>query len=412
MEKTLIDAVASDRDAITAFTRDLIAIPTENPPGRSYRQCVDRISDELTTIGIDYEIVTVPAEVVGGPGGFDADTYPRYSILGSFGPGDKMLHFHGHYDVVPADRHSQPDPRIDNGRLYGRGSSDMKSGLAAMIYAVKALKVSGIDLGGKVGLAIVPDEETGGRWGSRYLADQGLLGRDGIGMFTPEPTGGVIWNASRGAVSLKISVVGKPTHVVTHYEGSNAFEQMVRLVNRLLELKREVATRRTGFRIRPDEARSSILMMGGRCEGGTNFNVVPGTCSFTVERRFNPEETFEDERSSVLSVIEEMRAQGIDIEVEVIQEGDSSCSAEDDPVGRALAAAVEAVTGTRAAFELCPGLLETRYYSSLGMPAYGYGPGLLSVSHGPDEYVILTDIEVCAAAYAVAAAGILAPQHQ
>jgi succinyl-diaminopimelate desuccinylase len=281
-----------------------------------------------------------------------------------------------------------------------------------MVYAVKALKVSGIDLGGKVGLAIVPDEETGGRWGSRYLADVGLLGRNGIGMFTPEPTGGVIWNASRGAVSLGISVIGKPAHVVTHYEGSNAFEQMVELVNRLLELKCEIAARRTRFRIRPDAARSSILMMGGRCEGGTNFNVVPGTCSFTLERRFNPEETFEDERSRILSVIDELRAKGIDIKVEVIQEGDSSSSAENDPVGRALAAAVETVTGSRPAFELCPGLLETRYYSSLGMPAYGYGPGMLSVSHGPNEYVILSDVEACAAAYAVAAARILGRRDQ
>ena len=78
----------------------------------------------------------------------------------------------------------------------------MESGLAAMIYAVKAIKDAEIDRKGRIGLTLVPDEETGGILGSKYLSDNGVLGRNGIGMLTPEPTSGVVWNANRGAVSL------------------------------------------------------------------------------------------------------------------------------------------------------------------------------------------------------------------
>lgn len=409
MEKSLIGAVAAQRDSIIGFTSDLVSIPTENPPGRSYRQCVDRISDELAAIGIDHEIVTVPVKpsAPGSPGGLDPEAHPRYCALGTFGQGKKVVYFHGHYDVVPAHDQSQFRPRIEDGKLYGRGSSDMKAGLAAMVYAVKAIKAAGVRLDGRVALTMVPDEETGGWWGSRYLSASGMLGTDGIAMFTPEPTGGVIWNASRGAITLEISVVGKPAHVVTHYEGSNAFEHMLQVANQLLELRDEVAGRKTGFNIQPEAARNSILMLGGRCEGGTNFNVVPGRCSFTLERRFNPEESLEEERERILALVDQGRAEGVDFKIEVIQEGSSSSSAEDDPVGQALAVAVGAVTGRRPPFELCPGLLETRYYSNMGIPAYGYGPGLLSVSHGADEYVVLDNIETCAAAYAVAAVWLL-----
>jgi len=129
--------------------------------------------------------------------------------------------------VVPAVDPTQFQPHIQGGKLFGRGSSDMKSGLAAMIGAIQAIKASGITLRGKIGLTIVPDEETGGQRGSHYLAEHGLLGRQSIGMLTAEPTGGVVWNANRGAISLRVHVKGKPAHVGLHYQGVNAFEQMV-----------------------------------------------------------------------------------------------------------------------------------------------------------------------------------------
>jgi len=318
-----------------------------------------------------------------------------------------VVHFHGHYDVVPASDRELFEPRLHDGKIFGRGSSDMKSGLAAMIYAIDALQSCNIDLTGAIELAIVPDEETGGVLGSKYLTEAGLIGRAGIGMLTAEPTSGAIWNASRGAISLLIKVKGVPMHVGLQHDGVNAFDNMVVVANALSQLKREVEVRTTDYRIQPAEAARSIMMLGGRCEGGTNFNLVPGECSFTVDRRINPEEDFEIEKQRLFDALDCLRSDGIEIDVEVLQEGASAGVAEDNMVARTLARNVERITGTPPEFEMCPGLLETRFYSANGIPAFAYGPGILSVSHGPNEFVPVQNILDCTSIYAMTAAHLL-----
>ncbi len=172
-----------------------------------------------------------------------------------------------------------------------------------------------------------------------------------------------------------------------------------------MELKREIETRVTRYAIHPEAARRSILMLGGQAEAGVNFNVVPGSASFTVDRRINPEEDLAGEKQRLMEVIE--RAGRRQIEVEILQEGiscgvDPNCDA-----GQALARAIESVTGKPAQFEMCPGLLEIRFYAERGVPAFAYGPGLLSVSHGPNEFVPVDRIVECAQIYAMTAAALL-----
>jgi acetylornithine deacetylase/succinyl-diaminopimelate desuccinylase-like protein len=86
-------------------------------------------------------------------------------------PPKKSLHFHGHYDVVPEFSPDQFVPRLKGDRLYGRGSSDMKGGLVAMLFTLRAIKECGLELNGKLTFSIVADEETGGRLGTQYLFD-------------------------------------------------------------------------------------------------------------------------------------------------------------------------------------------------------------------------------------------------
>ncbi|MBI3666952.1 MAG: ArgE/DapE family deacylase [Acidobacteria bacterium] len=397
LQELLSDAVAKYQPKILEFARSLVAVPTVNPPGASYKACIDRIARELSAIGLEHEIVEAP----------DAGAPPRYSLSSFYGRGKRTLYFHGHYDVAPASGEGQFQPYLRNGSLFGRGSSDMKSGLAAMIYAVKTIKDCGLKLDGRIGLAIVPDEETGGALGSTYLAARGLLGVNGIGMLTPEPTSGVVWNANRGAISLRITVRGRPAHVGLHYRGVNAFERMVTVANALQELKAEVESRKTAFQIEPEAARRSILLLGGRCEGGTNFNAVPASCSFTVDRRLNPEEDLETEKRRLLALLERLKRDGIDLEVEILQEALSAGASEEDPVARELAQSVKAVTGRAPRFEICPGLLEIRYYAHRGIPAFAYGPGRLEVSHGPREFVRMKDVYACTVIYALVAARVL-----
>lgn len=195
------------------------------------------------------------------------------------------------------------------------------------------------------------------------------------------------------------------------HQGVNAFEHMLVAASALRELKAEVELRETQFAIEPPEARRSILMMGGRVEGGTGFNAVPSECAFTVDRRVNPEENLETEKARLLSVLERLKAQGLRIDHEVLQEGPSAGLAADHPVARLLASTVETVTGRAPSFAMCPGLLETRFYAQAGVPALAYGPGLLEVAHGPTESVSIDALVACTATYALAAARLLAPER-
>ncbi len=402
MEQLLRETIASYEGDLLAFTTALVAIPTENPPGVAYRACSELIAQKLAQIGLEYTLLEIPA-----PASSSRAAEAGYCILSSYGKGEQTLYFHGHYDVVPASDPAQFQPFVDGGKLFGRGSSDMKSGLAAMIGAMQALKACDIPLQGKIGLTIVPDEETGGQRGSQYLVEHGLLGQHGIGMLTAEPTGGVVWNANRGAISLRVHVKGKPAHVGLHYEGVNAFEQMVMVADALLDYKREISRRHTQFHIEPPAARASILLMGGQCAGGTNFNVVPSECSFTVDRRINPEENLAEEKQHLLELFDRLKQQGIDLEVEIFQEAPSSGVSETHPVAQAVAHSIKQVVGKTPIFAMCPGLLEIRWYAQQRIPAFAYGPGLLTVSHGPQEYVPVEKIAEVALIYALTAVQLL-----
>jgi acetylornithine deacetylase/succinyl-diaminopimelate desuccinylase family protein len=398
-------AVARRETDIRDFTAALVAVPTENPPGRRYRECAQLIAKKLGSLGLPSELVRAPAAKPASK-----HDEPRWIVLSSLGDGRRTLYFHGHYDVVPAAHPRQFQPVVKNGVLAGRGSADMKCGIAAMMYAMAALKELRLPLDGKIGLVLVPDEETSGPGGSRYLVECGRLGQDGIGMFTPEPTSGVIWNACRGAISMRVTVRGRPAHVGLHFRGVNAFEHAMQVADAFAALKRRVARRETRFAIRPAAARRSVLLIGGQAVGGTNFNAVPAEFSFTLDRRINPEESLAREKRALLAVIERFRQGGIKLDAHIFQEEPAAGVSPREPVARVLAQSARAITGRMPRFEMCPGLLEIRYYAQRGVPAFAYGPGQLELAHGPHESVVLNKVYEFAAIYALAAARILAPE--
>jgi acetylornithine deacetylase/succinyl-diaminopimelate desuccinylase family protein len=386
---------------MASLLAELVAIPTENPPGRNYGACADFLEKRLRLAGLECQ------RWASGAQSKLAGDSPA-CLIASFGQGERVLYFHGHYDVVPAQSREQFQPLRKEHFLFGRGSCDMKGGIVAMLYAILVLKECGVELVGRIALTLVPDEETGGACGSAWLAMQGLLGRKGIGMLLAEPTSSVVWNANRGAISLRVRVRGKAAHVGLQHQGENAFERMHYVVNRLQEFKHEVEKRLTGHEVGAQQTRNSILMLGGQSGGGTNFNVVPEECWFTVDRRINPEEDLEQEKAGLIAVLEKCRHEGIPLEWDEFQEGRSSACPKEDALGAALARSVEAVTGVSPRFQMCPGLLETRFYTARDVPAYAYGPGLLSVAHGPNEYVDLRKVAECAAIYALTAGQMLA----
>ena len=377
--------LAARLPAMLELASRLIAIASENPPGNEYEECVRVLCEALARL----RFADVRREGL--------------CVLAFAGTGRRTLYFSGHYDVVPAQSRDQFQPRVEGANLFGRGSSDMKSGLAAMIHAAAAARDAGLPANGRIGIVLVPDEETAGPRGSRDLEARGLLGTDAVGMLTPEPTGGVVWNANRGAITLRATMRGRTAHVGRQFEGVNAFERALPAMARLLEWKKEVERRETRHAIAPAAARRSILMIGGQVAAGTNFNVTPDSCSFTIDRRINPEEDLAEESRRLRELLD-------GFELDTLQMEPAAATPAGDPAGVILARHIATVTGAEPSFELCPGLLETRFYAARGIPAFAYGPGLLTVSHGPNEFVPIRNILQCAEIYARVAEEIIGPR--
>jgi len=382
-----IDASAED---LVAFASELIAFPTENPPGGAFEACADHLAGRLASLGLWVEVVPLAES--------------RRAIFAGVGEGP-TVYLHGHYDVVPASAPGQFDPRVEDGRLWGRGAADMKAAIAAMAFAAAA--VAPLELGGRVELALVPDEESGGRLGSEALLRSGRLGRGGIAAILGEPTGGTIWSAHRGALTLRVTLRGRPAHVGLQHRGRNAFEAALPVLAELGRVKAEVEERRTAWPAASDAERRSILMLGGEVEGAHQFNVVPDRFSFTVERRFNPEEDPEEERARLFEAIERSAGADAEVDVTVIQEARASGVEGDSELVTCLRRAAGAVRGEAPACRLCPGLLESRFYAEADVPVVAFGPGELEVSHGPSENVDVSRVVEDAKVYALTAAELL-----
>jgi succinyl-diaminopimelate desuccinylase len=383
---------------MAALVEELVAHDTENPPGRGLRRCAGALRGAMERLGLEPEVVDVPPV---------AELEDPCLVRGGTGTGSRTVYFHGHFDVVPAQDPAQFRPHRDDGRIVGRGAADMKGGLVSMLYGAAAARE--LDLLGdtRLVLHLVCDEETGGAAGSQHLRDAALIVDGAAAMLTAEPTGGVVWHASRGAITLRVDVGGLEAHVGQAHLGVNAFERMIHVAEPLTRLAHELLDRRTAYPCESGAARGSMLVVGGSAGGGAGFNVVPGSAWFSVDRRFNPEEDLDEELARLLGVIEAAAERaGATASVEVLQRAPSAATAEMHPAARALSRCVEEIVGTAPRFELCPGALETRWYAQLGIPAFAYGPGRLDVSHGPDEYLDESAMGQCAAVYALFAADV------
>jgi succinyl-diaminopimelate desuccinylase len=374
-------------EQIVAFARDLVAIPSENPPGACYDECIDRICAELDSLAIVWELVETG----------DRETRRR-AIVAMVGDGGPLLYLHGHYDVVPGFSRAQFEPRVEDGRLVGRGASDMKGGLAAIVHAARAAA----KVGARVGLVIVPDEETGGRLGAERMAALGRLDRGAAGAIVAEPTWGTVWHACRGAFTLRVRVHGRPAHVGLHYEGVNAFTAAVEVAVTLRELEQVVRGRTSAleFASPSDRARESILLVGGVASGGTSFNIVPAEFSFTVDRRPNPDEDYDEAKRELLALLTSCRDRGVELDWQVLQDAPSAVTPAGSDFVHTVAGAVTALTGATPTVTCCPGVLEIRVYDQLGIPAVAFGPGLIERMHAPDEDVPTANLVNAAAIYA------------
>jgi len=373
-------------EEMAALLEELVAIDTENPPGRGLGRCGWALKAAMERLDLAPELIELaPSRELEEP----------CVVRGVAGDGPETVYFHGHFDVVPAQSPAQFRPERRDGRIVGRGSADMKGGLVSMIYGALAARDLGLLDGRRIVFHFVCDEETGSAAGSGHLREEELIDPRALAMVTAEPTGGVIWHACRGAITLRVTTTGREAHVGYVDQGVNAFEHMIRIAEPLTVLSHELL------------ARDSMLVVGGQAGAGAGFNAVPGSAWFSIDRRFNPEEELDMELARLTGMVSaSAEAIGAQVEIEVLQAQPSGSTEASHPAALALAHCVSAVEGSEPSFEMCPGVLDTRWYSQFGIPAFGYGGGRLDVSHGPEEYIDEGAMRRCAVVYALFAGGV------
>jgi succinyl-diaminopimelate desuccinylase len=325
--------------------------------------------------------------------------YERYIVIGRVGKGRPVVQFNGHYDVVPPGQGWRKDPFRpwrEGDRLYGRGSVDMKGGLASALLAVKSFLESNEASQGTIEIAFVPDEEIGGEAGTGYLVETGLSRPDYV--LIPEPSGsGSVWIGHKGNLWAYIWVKGRQAHASSPWLGVNAFEYMVKVADLFMEMYVPLLERKvSGYEYDDPRGARPTVTIGGEVRGGAKINIVPGYYEFSVDRRTIVEENLdevEEELSKVVTDIRNRLGNAVEIGYRVVSKSPPAFTDPNGPLVRAVVSSAEEVLKVRPRTVVCLGGLDMHYYTSKGIETVAYGPGPSENAHKVDEYVSIREIK-------------------
>jgi acetylornithine deacetylase/succinyl-diaminopimelate desuccinylase-like protein len=323
----------------------------------------------------------------------------RITLTGGPGPGLLLL---GHTDVVPVGEGWNKDPFggvVEDDRIYGRGASDMKGGLAASLSAMAALRGAGLN--GPVELAALVDEEETGIGISAYI--ESAL-RPFLGCITAEPTDLQTVVGARGASYLRVEIRGTACHAGKPEDGANAIYGAADVVAEIERMHRDLA-------LRPHPLLGAATWSVGQINGGTSGSIVPAECVLVADRRLLPGESaaavLDDVRERVAGL--RLNERGLDVDVTMPME----MPAFETPADSPLAATVDAALADAGGPGLPPGgwtaACDGGFVArDLGVPVVVLGPGSVSTqAHRPDESVAIEELVIAARAYALSALRLL-----
>jgi putative selenium metabolism hydrolase len=399
-----LQAAEAIADQLVAFTQQLVRMPSIT--GKE-EQVAGLLLAKLQEIGVDEAWIDGIGNVVG--------------VLRGQGNGPDVL-LNGHLDVVPAGRveHWRYDPfgaEIDDqGNIHGRGTADMKGGLAALVFTMKLMKDlrdRGIELPGDVIFSGVIFEEAAEMFGMRYLCETTLPER-GLSFdvcYLAEPTNGRIYLGHRGKVELVVTTRGRTAHSSQPWQGINALEKMLPVLDRIFNQMGQ------GFPGHLDLGQRSITVTNLVCRPGA-LSVVPDECEISVDRRYLPgenadsivnefEELFErlkkddsqfDASVQVRTVLEKSYT---GYEREVQKHHPMWIVERDHPFVKRTADALERV-GREVDFGYWPGGVDGGMTANqMGIPTLGYSGADFDLAHTPEEHIpvktLVEDTEAFAA---------------
>ncbi len=389
---------------LVAFLQKLIRLRTVNPPGENYGPITALLATTLRGLGLQVRRIPITRawQKRTQP---DLLDYPRYNVIGFWDAGaNKTLHFNAHYDVVPVSgqwRHGDAfDPVVDQGWIYGRGTSDMKGAIASIVFALKALRASGVRPNFNVEVSFTADEETDSLLGTGWVADHGGLRAD-YAVVGEGGEGNAVCCGHNGVVWLNVRVHGRAAHGSTPQKGINALEKMSALVLALDDYKCRLARRvfrsPDGRELRPTLNLGGVFAAG---EGG-KINTVPATASFSIDRRVLPIETVATAERELRAELKRAAAKipRCRITVEKVSDNHSCYRAPTHPLFAAMKRSVARVRRQPARFTVSTGFNDMHFFAHvLKIPTLGYGPGGRNY-HAIDERARVRDLVESAQIY-------------
>ena len=402
-------AAPIDRERLIADLRDLVRIPSITG---SEQAVATWAATALRDAGLAVEEIAADPDTVRADPAWPGQEMPRTSlpvVIGRAGrTGGRRLILSGHLDVVPAG-----DPatwtvepfagEIRNGKLFGRGSCDMKGGIAAILAAVRALDAAGdLDrLGGELLVALVPSEEDGGQ-GTLAAIRAGATGD--LAVIT-EPSGLDVVVAHAGAITFRLTVPGRAAHASRRREGVSALDKLWVLARALEddEARRNAAETDPIMTALGMPYPTMIGIVSGGEWASTVLDRVVADGRYGV-RLGQSDAQAETELQACIAAAcvadDFLRDHPAQVEITGARFG-SARVAPDHPLPAGLAAAAEAVTGRRPALLGAPYGADMRLFVNVGdTQCVIFGPGDVRVAHSADEHVPLDEVEACAAVLA------------
>jgi acetylornithine deacetylase len=371
-------------DAVIALLRELVAINSVNPslvPGAAGEAAIAAaIADHLRRIGLDVAVQEV------APG--------RPNVVGVIEgrTAGRTLMFCGHVDTVGVEGMEAPfDPEIRSGRLYGRGSQDMKGGVAAMIDAARIAAERGFDKGRLIVAAVV-DEEF-----ASIGADAIAAAWPADGAVVTEPTDLQVAVGHKGFAWIEVETVGRAAHGSRPTDGRDAIMRMGRVLQRLESLDRELQARTPHPIMGTGSLHASIV------SGGRELSSYPDRCRLQMERRTVPGETGQSAEAEVKRILQELAADDPEFEAAAtltFARPPYELDADHPLVQSLLSTARRAGCGT--------GTIGMSFWTdaavlaSAGIPSVLFGPGGAGL-HSVQEYVTVSDVVSCRDALAALA---------
>jgi acetylornithine deacetylase len=404
MDAEILAAVAAEEAAMVELLAELVEAPTPLGEEAAGQAIMRRAFAEL---GLEpFDVPLDPAALDGHPGAapFSWDVGGKSNVLANWEPAatadGRSLILNGHVDVVspePSSLWSSPPfaARRDGDWIYGRGAGDMKSGLAAMVGAVRGLRRLGVAPRGRVQLQSVVEEECTGNGALACV----LAGHTADAAILTEPTRGAIWNAQVGVLWFQVRVVGLPAHAGAAPEGANAIEASMTVIAALRVLEAELnAVKPPLYAAYPHPINLNV----GKIRGGDWPSTVAGECLTHFRLALFPGERVADLKQRV-----EQTVAGVSVDAfrtEVLYDG-FACEgyelAPDAPLVTALLDAAERAGGHRPPLFASTATTDARSFQLYGgTPAVCFGP-VAEHEHGVDERVHVPSITHTAQAIAL-----------